>query len=150
MRHERLHITRLHYSSCISYQYSLPMITKQYGIHTRLGEPYMQYTIYCSLKQILQYIWYVRGEYCDIAIYCIPRLQYIVTRKSHILIYIYNYTYCSRFEAISIYNIVFYLHFRRYCNILRYIVTIYNILRHINICNILQYVQRAYYNCCNI
>jgi hypothetical protein len=46
--------------------------------------------IYCSLKRILQYIWYVRGEYCDIAIYCIPRLQYIVARKSHILIYIYT------------------------------------------------------------
>ena len=76
-------------------------------LYGRLGEPYVQYTIYCSLKRILQYIWYVRGEYCDIAIYCIPRLQYIVARKSHILIYIYNYTYCARFEAISIYNIVF-------------------------------------------
>ena len=34
--------------------------------------------IYCSLKRILQYMRYVWGEYCDIAIYCIPRLQYIV------------------------------------------------------------------------
>ena len=44
--------------------------------------------------------------YSEATIYCYI-VQYIVARKSHILIYIYNYTYCARFEAISIYNIVF-------------------------------------------